>query len=217
MNKRQDILQELADMGSPLATMPRQMPYTVPDGYFSQLAGNTLNAAHDLSIPDNTPGWSKEMPYHVPQGYFESLTSELVTVAKLNATKETSLSVPEGYFEQLPGQILSAAKAADSRTDTGKVIALPGRSIFRPVQLAAAAVFILFVGIGSYITFFSDRLVAPEAMLASVTNKDLHDYLQGTYRIDIDKIEGDNNINNLQLDNKEIIEYLNETGWDVVD
>ena len=54
-------------------------------------------------------------------------------------------------------------------------------------------------------------------MLASVPNEEIQDYLQHTYILDVNRIINNNDINKIQVDNTDIVQYLNETGWDVVD
>ncbi len=222
MNKGQDILKELNEMGSKLAGITREMPFAVPDNYFSHLPDEILLMINDSSVEDNIPDkWSRNMPFDVPSGYFDGFPDSMTAAATsgniiAGSPASPPFSIPNGYFENLPGQLLKAAKAGDIPPRENKTIKLPVYRSFRAVQWAAAAMFILFIGIGSYITFFSDRIVAPDTILVSVSNKDIQDYLQHTYNIDVDNIYK-NDINNLQLDNKDIIEYLNETGWDVVE
>ncbi len=222
MNDRKDILEELRSINSPLADMSRSMPYHVPAGYFGQFAGSVHATMIDLSQKEEVPAWSKNMPFHIPAGYFEDLTGKIVAAAnniEITAVmpKEIPFKTPPGYFERLPAQLLIAAKATDIAPKTAKVIPLKKINVYRSIQWAAAAIFIIFIGIGSYITFFSEGTYYPEKVLASVPNTDIHDYLQHTYRMDVDNAVGNDDLKNLQLDNKEIIQYLDETGWDVVD
>lgn len=214
MNNDNGILQELVEMGSPLAMLPRTMPYHVPDGYFTELSNTIPTSEIEWNEPDIIPGWSKKMPYQVPGGYFEQLTASVVSSAVAHGSSKAPFSVPDGYFEQLPAQILKAAKAAHP-----DVKAIPGKrhSLFRDVQWAAAAIFILFMGIGAYITFSGMEQSGNENMLAAVSSKELHDYVQLTYRVDMDKVDGATELNDLQVDDEDIIEYLNETGWDFVE
>ncbi|MCD6011001.1 MAG: hypothetical protein K0Q79_863 [Flavipsychrobacter sp.] len=214
MNKDNGILQELVEMGSPLAMLPRTMPYHVPDGYFTQLSNTIQGSEIEWNEPDIIPGWSKKMPYKVPDGYFEHLTGSIVSSAIAHGASKAPYSVPDGYFEQLPAQILKAAMAAHPEVKTPPNKRL---NLFRSVQWAAAAIFILFMGVGAYITFSNTGQPGSENMLAAVSNKELHDYVQINYRVDIDKVEGATNLNDLQLDDEDIIEYLNETGWDFVE
>jgi hypothetical protein len=221
MNEENNISQELQSMGSPLAGLPRTMPYSVPGGYFEQFPSLVKSTIRELDEPEVVPAFGKKLPYSVPPGYFENLAGHIVAAAAApempaGMSKEVPFKAPANYFETLPGTLLSKAKAADAGT-TPKIIEFKRPHVFRSVQLAAAAIFILFIGIGSYITFFSARIVNPEVMLAAVTNNEINEYVQGTYRIDASKIQSNNEINSMQLDNKEIIEYLDETGWDIVE
>jgi len=222
MKKENGILEELKNMDSPLAGLPRSMPYSVPDGYFAQFASALPDTIKNINEPEIVPAWGKAVPFGIPKGYFDNLTSDIVAIATAGdfaseLSKESPFTVPHGYFEQLPAQILKAAKETDVVAKPAKIIQLKRHNVFRSVQLAAAAIFILFIGVGSYITFFSDGAYNPEKILASVPGNEIQDYLQHTYRIDVDRVVGDNEINNLKLDNKEIIQYLDETGWDIVE
>jgi len=214
MNNENDILAELKDLNSPLAGISRAMPYRVPAGYFEQLPENTISAIKSIEAPEVKPVWGAN-PYAAPAGYFDSLTCNLVSAAKAEHisvnTKEMPYHVPKGYFERLPGQVIKAVKALGSK----KTIPLTAH-MFRRVQWAAAAIFIIFMGIGGYIAFFNDHSYQ-EKILASIPGNEIHDYLQRTYRIDVDRIEANNNVNELQVDNREIVQYLDETGWDVVE
>lgn len=213
MKKDNGIMQELVEMGSPLALLPRTMPYHVPEGYWGELAG-ILPGHEEEFEKEILPTWSKTMPYHVPESYFHQLTGQLVNAATLNgASGKDIFSVPEGYFDQLPAQILLAAKTSASVANP------PAKQyhMFRPGQWAAAAILVLFIGLGAYITFSaSPGGPGSENMLAAVPSKEIHDYVQQTYRMDVDKVI-DADLNNLQVDDKDIIEYLNETGWDAVE
>jgi len=61
------VLDELTEMDSPLAGLPRYMPYSVPEGYFGQLPTGILQAAKTVDIPP---------------GYFESLPEAMLAAAK---------------------------------------------------------------------------------------------------------------------------------------
>lgn len=219
MNKVNDISQELKSMGSVLADMPRTMPYFVPSGYFEGFTDSVQLTINEINTPEEIPQWGKMLPYAVPNDYFNKLTSNIVAAAiaedpALGLSKDTPLKAPAGYFETLPAQILSAAKASDVPKKETKVIPL-NRIIFRQLRWAAAAVLLLSLGFGSYQMFFRSQPDSTESMLASVPNNDIHDYLQHIYnRVDLDRIVSSADINNLQLDNKDIVQYLDETGWE---
>jgi hypothetical protein len=217
MKKENSISQELISIGSRLADYSHSMPYRVPDGFFTDFSVNLHDTIQELNIPDAAPVWSKRLPYSVPEGYFDALSNNIYAAIEndiMRALPKGALQhVPVGYFDALPAQLLAAAKESDAVKKQVKLIPLRRRNA-NPIRWAAAAVFLMCIGLGSYETFYNRQLPNPENMLASVTNNDIQDYLQGTYRIDIDHITANNDISNLQVDNTDIVEYLNETGWD---
>jgi hypothetical protein len=213
MKQVNDITEELNSMGSQLAGMSRAMPYTLPDGYFEQFANNTASLVNDLTAADDAPVWGRTMPFEVPQGYFETAATDMAMMAMgeniaAALPKGIPLTAPAGYFDALPAKMLHAAKATE----------LPKQQklSFRNIRWAAAAMVILSIGIGAY-EFSNQQQNAPDNILASVSNNDIHDYLQQSYRLDVDRIMSNTDINNMQVDNKEIVQYLNETGWDITE
>lgn len=142
----------------------------------------------------------RTMPYSVPEGYFGQLTQDIRAAVE----RDARFGVPEGYFEKLPEQMLAAAKRADRKP---LLILLAGR-----IRWVAAAVLIVCIGAGSYMTFQGKPLSA-ERMLSTVPASEIQDYLQSTDR----NFVGTHNnaeLGKLQLDNKEIVSYLNEMGWE---
>ncbi len=213
MKQVNDITEELNSMGSQLAGTSRAMPYTLPHGYFEQLADHTTSLVNDLTAADDAPVWGRTMPFEVPQGYFETAATDMAMMAMgeniaAALPKGIPLIVPTGYFDALPAKMLHAAKATE----------LPKQQklSFRNIRWAAAAMVILSIGIGAY-EFSNQQQNAPDNILASVSNNDIHDYLQQSYRLDVDRIISNTDINNMQVDNKEIVQYLNETGWDITE
>jgi len=218
MNRGNEIREELKNMGSILADMPCAMPYSVPEGFFENFTGSVQATIKYLNSAEKVPEWGRTMPYTIPNGYFNQLTGKIVAKAIADGdatelTKNTPFKVPAGYFETLPAQMLAAAKAAEPVTKKTRVIPLKSYTIFREVKWAAAAVFVLGICFGSY-RIFNSRQANAEKMLASVSSNDIQDYVQHNYRLDADRIVTNKDISNLKLDNKDIIQYLNETGWD---
>ena len=124
MTEKDNILQELSELNSTLATITPQNVYTVPAGYFDGLAAQVLNrikAMEELSsLSPMLSSSSKQLPFSVPQGYFEGLAEkalqtireskttlsakeELETLSPLlsGLKKEMPFSIPQGYFESL--------------------------------------------------------------------------------------------------------------------
>lgn len=216
MNKGNNIYEELKSMGSQLADMPRTMPYALPGNYFDHLDGEIQSAIAATAAPDAVhplPGAGK-MPYTLPSGYFEELPDAVLGAIAHQKLKSGNVpevfAVPEGYFYQLPQKVMEAArmsKPAKSRTISIHI-----------QRLAAAAVILLGIGIGSY-ALLRPHHSGPDNILVAVPNGEIKEYLQHNMRMDVSNIVAGNNrhVNNIDVDNKDIIHYLNETGWDVVD
>lgn len=107
MNPGNDIVKELQELQSPLADMPRTMPFTVPEGYFA-----SLSVASIISDEDPVLNLPKTMPFEVPEGYFSafsvtSIIKEAETEPVLDLPKTTPFEVPQGYFEAFEANILN--------------------------------------------------------------------------------------------------------------
>jgi hypothetical protein len=221
MNGKNDILEELESMESSLARLPRTMPYSVPVGYFANFPGETWKTLQLIGEPEAVRQWGKALPYSVPQGYFEDLAGQVLakTLSKdvmPGLPAGLPFTAPLGYFETLPQQLLQAAKQSEPAVKrTVKKIPLGGSYTIRSVRWAAAAILILFVGLGG-VYYFNQPASESEKILASVPRNEIQDYLQHTYRIDMERVDN-NDISSLHVDSKEIIQYLNETGWDVAE
>ncbi len=145
MTRKDNILQELSELNSTLATTIPQNPYTVPVGYFDGLSAQVLNrikameaanAVEELGyLSPMLTGISKQMPYAVPQGYFEGLaekamqsiseSSDYQTAREETETlspllngleKQMPYTVPQGYFEGLAGKVLQAVNKSNNQT-----------------------------------------------------------------------------------------------------
>ncbi len=213
MKRENEIQDELNKISGVLAGISRSMPGNVPPGYFENFASGISATIKEMETGEERHEWNKIMPYSVPSQYFSELTNNIVASAKLSDYQnDNAYSVPAGYFEQLPEQILVAAKAADPATKETRIIPLKPRISIIPRRWAAAAVILITIGLGGYMFFNSQS--STDKILASVPANDIQDYLKNTYRLDVDRVVGGTEINNLHLENKDIIEYLNESGWD---
>ena len=166
MNNK-DIIQELSDLNSPLAKIPWQNVYTVPEGYFEGLATDVINRIKACEATNSNDelgllspvmsSISKRLPYVVPDGYFDEFEEKLTSAIRLQNDNQTvedelfSLSpmlsgigkhnpyrVPQGYFEGLENTI----KLNNTHAASGKLVSLVNHKWFR---FAAAAVLIGFI------------------------------------------------------------------------
>ncbi|MBS1620885.1 MAG: hypothetical protein JST10_04985 [Bacteroidetes bacterium] len=173
MSQRNNILQELTGLNSTLATATPQNIYTVPVGYFEELANKTL--AHIKSIESDNAiaeirylspfisNISGQNPYSIPEGYFADLPEKMLTAVQSDTVYQTSkeeisnlspllsgmskempYSIPAGYFEKM-----SPVNSSQISTATqAKVIPIIHRKWFR---YAAAAVVISFLALGGLV------------------------------------------------------------------
>lgn len=229
MNPAQDIQSELTAIGGALlAAMPRTMPYHVPEGYFAGLAAG-VHAALPYET-DPVPAFPTALPYAVPEGYFDTFPGRMMALLKAGdpaaiPPAATPYAAPSGYFENLPGQIMARIRTeAQTAAPAPKIIPLRRFSAWRNVRLAAAAVLLAVAGIGLY------RLTMPRQenitqQLAAIPKDSIRDYLlQHVDDFEADElaslaapaITGGNARSSIQLPvgREDIIQYLDETGWD---
>ncbi len=177
MSEDYNIHDELKGMGSPLADISKNMPYSVPVDYFNAFRVNTTN---------------------------ENLDGELII-----QHTDLPFPVPQIYFEELPMKVLAAAKSKEQLLNKNK------RIIFAPrLQWLTAAMLALIVSLGGYIMFSSGGNTNSEKMLSAVSRNDIHEYLQHRYDVDPTAIIENQHVNELKVENKDIVAYLNDTGWE---
>ena len=195
MTQRDNILQELNELKSPLATHNPENIYTVPTGYFEGFAATVLariraleatHAAGELACL--SPWLSKlpaQMPYAVPAGYFEELSEKILhlvrdtndqhSVEEETASispllgslkKEMPYHVPQGYFENLANPV-----TAEEKRSTAKVIALGSRKWFR---YAAAAVVTGIIAIAGFTIINSESQKAEGSKVFAKVSKDIN-------------------------------------------
>lgn len=147
MTQRNNILQELKDLGSSLDANLAQTPYAVPDGYFDGLAETVLTMIRSGYQPGFLDTISRETPYAVPSGYFDGLSERMLQIVRSknkavsvkeelesispllgSLKKEMPYNIPAGYFDSLH---------IPEKATKAKVISIPGRKWLR---YAAAAI-----------------------------------------------------------------------------
>ncbi|HEX2628467.1 MAG TPA: hypothetical protein VHM26_05640 [Chitinophagaceae bacterium] len=179
-----NISQELNELGSSLLNTNNQPVYTVPAGYFDNLADQVLGRIKALEVHSATEelahlspllsGIGKTMPYHVPPGYFEEVEErmlyammpadqtadeELETLSPLLAglNKQMPFDVPQGYFDTV------AIPASEEKQPPAKVIAITSHKWFK---IAAAA---MIIGILALSTLFIINKTTSKDAVAQAT------------------------------------------------
>ncbi len=90
--------EELQELSPFLASLPKSMPYAVPDQYLtSNEASLPAFTADEDSVVLSAIG--KEMPYTVPQGYFENLPDALLRKAGLKEAKVVRMNPARNWMK----------------------------------------------------------------------------------------------------------------------
>jgi hypothetical protein len=123
MENRNDILNELREISPVLVAAEKVNVYTVPAGYFNDLAGNILQ----LIKEENSPFLSgiNKQAGHVPEGYFDTLADSILGKIKAQqneayypvldtVSKQNVYTVPDGYFETLAAAVSGEIKAREN-------------------------------------------------------------------------------------------------------
>lgn len=80
------VTEELSALSPLLAAIPKKMPFSTPENYFSELAAGIPSLTKEETIPSVLREHHRQMPYEVPAGYFESLSEVILArVAKPTA------------------------------------------------------------------------------------------------------------------------------------
>ncbi|MBS1774329.1 MAG: hypothetical protein JST82_15845 [Bacteroidetes bacterium] len=217
MSNRNDIVNELRELNSPLADMSRAMPYELPTGYFEEVANDVVSIAKVMDLQEPVLNVNKGMPYMIPSGYFEALPTTINELVGNGLPQKASnvYEVPAGYFAQLPAAITAKAKDANK---PAKRISL-GAPVWKQVRWAAAAVLILSIGIGSY-QYTQNKEYKLRKELARVSSDSIHEYVQQHIdEYDTEMIADNMETNDLKtlsknISEQEIVNYLNATGWE---
>jgi hypothetical protein len=119
MENRSNILIELKSISPALAEIVPVNPYTIPEGYFENLASEVLLIVTEEK-PSGILGKIIQAPYEVPSNYFHKLPEQLVALVKsdevssvLPGKANNPYRVPQGYFNDLAGNILKRVKVED--------------------------------------------------------------------------------------------------------
>jgi len=235
MKTGNEILDELISMNSPLAGLSRAMPYTIPEHYFEKLDDEILYGVKAATTKDPEILFNKIVPYSTPDHYFHFLPEQILVAvineeSALDVPKTMPFNIPVSYFDTLPAQVLQMAKKAESPIERKKKIAASKRIyIWSQIRLAAAAILLLGIGFGSFKYYIQSA--NPETALSRVSESAIDDYVQQNIDdFDIDVIANNSDVNSLsqnlssgndkkvqsqtqQLNDDDIIQYLNDTGW----
>jgi hypothetical protein len=187
MTNKENILQELNELNSPLAAVILKNVYTVPAGYFEGLAAQVLNRIKAMEAKNAkeelghlSPSLRKisgQMPYAVPAGYFEGLAENMMQLLREkngNLQKESFGQTAKEELETLSPLLNGLKKTMPYSVPEGyfhnlsetrhkpaaRIVSITHRSWFR---YAAAAVMTGVIILAGFIYINSRKSVDPVA------------------------------------------------------
>ena len=88
------VASELANLSSLLPGLSKEMPYSVPENYFSSLANDIPVLIGNDPLPSILQETGSKNPYQVPDGYFEQLPGAIITKVHDTGAKVVSMGSP---------------------------------------------------------------------------------------------------------------------------
>lgn len=153
----------------------RVNPFSVPDGYFSELSKQIINRR---SLEDKID--KNRNPFITPEGYFTNLKERIhihITAEKLRkGINEGGFHTPEGYFDTLSHKILEKVKKPEDITPSLKKEQNNVWSIKKWNRYLTAACLIIALGIGTYLMIPQQRQ-SNSVSFADITDDEIINYL----------------------------------------
>lgn len=187
MENRKNIKDELKGLESSLPGDSNPGPFSVPEGYFDNLAGNILSRIHgqQLSAREEINSLSpllasidRKMPYAVPQGYFEESVDQLAILQQGDpksaildlVERVTPYEVPYDYFDELPSRIMRKVNPR------GSVITM--KRGWMKMSVAATLLGIILISGFWFLESQKNNSATVAAQLKNVTNQELDEFLK---------------------------------------
>jgi hypothetical protein len=121
------VQEELQHLSSTLSTIPRTMPFSVPEAYFANLTSNLPTLLKDDFVPEELKKLAKRVPYDVPVDYFENLPAQILSKVAKPKAKVVSMSARH-WVRYAAAAIVTGLIAISGilyfKNNTGKEIAL---------------------------------------------------------------------------------------------
>jgi hypothetical protein len=210
--------EEGMDVKLNLKEVSKNLPFEVPEMYFKSNPDNILNLVHTIGSDEAMPEFSRSMPFELPQGYFDGLQGNIAAriVAESEIPEAVSMphmEIPNGYFDELPGKILEKLKTSSS--DRKKSVAMPIWLRSVSFKYAAAALVVLGIGFTVLQVSRSTSLTENSTELGNVSGSEISEFFQQNYpETATDIAINDPDLGFLKLDKNDIVQYLNENGWE---
>ena len=227
MSDNNIIVNELQNLSPAVANIDRRNVYSVPSGYFNNLANQIRR---NVQQPESVFTHEVSNPFKIPQGYFEGLSNEILGKVKAGNSSHTEIEkelsevapllnsiskaplykVPQGFFETLT--INKDGKLA-------KVISFSSTRKF--VRYAVAASIAGIMAVGGYFYLDADKTTTyaqsgfNKQEVNKLTDDEIIEYLNNNpSAIEVSftnkKVETEFENYTKELTEEEIADYLNE-------
>lgn len=239
VNNIPDDFENLEKYAPTLAKVRKENCFTVPAGYFDELA-------EAIRIEVTASQFSKENPFSVPADYFNELALDVeATIAASQLVSENKFDVPANYFDELPKEIEAGIIASSfpkenpfevptdyfdhlpsviqdrisTQTKKVKVLSLDWFTRTQVLAVAASVVIVCLVGINYWNK--SNELIPDKAVASLVkpVEKTLDEHIENVDESTLEEAlseDGNSSSTNTQVaSNDHIVDYLVDNHIDV--
>ncbi len=107
------VADELTSVSPFLSGLSKEMPFTVPKGYFFQTTEGLLELVKEDVLPDFLQT-DKKMPYAIPQGYFENLHEIILRKVNPKQAKVISINTSRKWMRYAVAAMMAGVIAVSS-------------------------------------------------------------------------------------------------------
>jgi len=143
-------------------SLPKSMPFDIPQNYFEQLEDDLKTSIFLEQLPKSSPLLAPD------ENYFNDFAAQMTSHIYLDQiSNKNPLSVPSSYFDTQHDQIMSKIKTnAPTQIGTRR---------FAPLSMAASILF--FIGLG-FLMFNQTSKPSVEQQLATISSSEIENYIQ---------------------------------------
>lgn len=156
-----------------LVSLPRTMPFHVPENYFDE-----LSTSINQNVFLNSFSSKENQNFNVPENYFETLTSQIETSIGLQQInlKDDGFNTPTNYFEKLQAKIV--AKTVAKPTKNIRLWASDINKYAAAACVILISAFTLFLNQKAKINTKNDAELANEQLLYGIDESVIIEHIQ---------------------------------------
>ncbi len=105
--------EELGEIAPFLSSLPKKMPFSVPEGYFTESTEGLSDWVKEESLPQFLQS-TRQMPFAIPEGYFESLPGVILKKVSPNEAKVIPISSSRKWMRYAVAAMVAGIIAVSS-------------------------------------------------------------------------------------------------------